>query len=190
MNHELVPMTEPLAVTRLSLERQDFLECQRALFGKEATLLYTIVAVCCTCVTCVYAIAGYAGVGNANQTKMLLVVLLCLLLASVFYFGIPKWLAEFRYRQYMTTNTTPKSNVFYPDRFEVLIDGAIAGVYPYTLMRRVIKSENLFIMVISNMLYLPIRYSNISEESWRLIEKYITKAMDSPLRKPKEHMSK
>lgn len=37
MNHELVPMTEPLAVTRLSLERQDFLECQRALFGKEAT---------------------------------------------------------------------------------------------------------------------------------------------------------
>lgn len=189
MHHEFVPMG-PLAVTRISLEEQDLLVCQRALLGKRVTFLYTIVAICCASATGIYAIAGYAGAGNASQTKMVLVALLCLLLASAFYFGVPKWLAKFRFRQYMTTNITPRSIAFYPDRFEILIDGAIAGVYPYALVRRVIRSEDLVILVLSNLLYLPIRSGSLQDERWLRIEKQIAEAMELHRSKTKEGADK
>lgn len=190
MNQGLVPIMEPLVITELSLCEQDFFECQKALLGKGVTFLYTVVSVCCASVIGICAVAEQIGIASPEQTKIVFVVLACLLLASVSYFGGPKWLGTLRYRQYTTSNTKPKFVAFYSNRFEILIDDTVAGVYNYALVRRVMKSENLFILVISSMLYLPIRYSNIPEESWRLIEKHITEAMDSPHRKTKERTGK
>lgn len=190
MKNELTPIAKPIAVTVLSLGEQDFLECQRALLGKRITFLYTVVSVCCASVIGICLVAEQIGIGSPEQTKFVFVVLACLLLASVFYFGVPKWLGTLRYRQYMTSNTKPKSVAFYSERFELLVDDTVTDIYRYTMVQRIIKSENLFIMVISNMLYLPIRYCSISEESWSIIEKYITEAMDTHPCKIKEHTDK
>lgn len=179
MKSELALISELLAVNELPLREKDFIECQRALFGKRSAFLYTVVAVCCVSALGVYAIAGQMGIGNSLPIGMMFTLLLCLLVASVFYFTVPKWLGILRYRQYETTNNKPRSVAFYTDRFEIIVDGVKVGVYSYISVRRIIKSENLFIMVLPNMVYLPVRCVGIPDERWSEIEHQITISMNS-----------
>lgn len=179
MKSELALINELLAVNELPLREKDFIECHRALFGKRSAFLYTVVVVCCVAVLGVYAIAKQMGVDNSLHIGIMLVLLLCLLIASVFYFAFPKWLGKLRYRQYETSNSKLKSVAFYTDRFEIMVDGVKVGVYSYISVRHVIKSENLFIMVLPNMVYLPVRCVGIPDERWSEIEHQITISMNA-----------
>lgn len=179
MKSELALVNEPLAVNDLPLREKDFVECQRELFGKKSAFLYTVVAVCCVAVLGVYAIARQMGVYNRLHTAVMLALLVCLLVASVFYFAVPKWLAKLRYRQYETANNKPRSVAFYTDHFEIMVDGVEVGIYSYVSVGRIIKSENLFIMMLPNMVYLPIRCDGIPDELWIVIEKYIATAANT-----------
>lgn len=179
MKSELALINELLAVNELPLREKDFIECQRALFGKRSAFLYTVVAVCCVSALGVYAIAGQMGIGDSLPIGMMLTLLLCLLVASVFYFTVPKWLGKLRYLQYETSNNKPRSVVFYTDHFEIMVDGVKVGIYSYVSVRRIIKSENLFIMVLPNMVYLPVRCVGISDELWSVIEKHIDTATNN-----------
>ena len=131
MKSELALISEPLPVNELPLREKDFIECQRALFGKRSAFLYTVVAVCCMAALGVYAIAKQMGVDNSLHIGIMIVLLLCLLIASVFYFAFPKWLGKLRYRQYETSNSKLKSVAFYTDHFEIMVDGVKVGVYSY-----------------------------------------------------------
>lgn len=177
MKSELALISEPLAVNALPLREKDFIECQRALFGKRSAFLYTLVAVCCMAALGVNAIAKQMGVENSLHIGIMIVLLLCLLIASVFYFAFPKWLGKLRYRQYETSNSKLKSVAFYTDHLEIMVDSVKVGIYSYFSVRRIIKSENLFIMVLPNMVYLPVRCVGIPDERWYEIEYQITVAM-------------
>lgn len=179
MKAELALVNELLAVNELPLREKDFIECQRALFGKRSAFLYTVVAVCCVATLGVYGIAGQMGIDHHVHHGTIFVVLLCLLVATVFYFAVPIWIGKLRYRQYETSNSKLKSVAFYTDHFEIIVDGVKVGIYSYLLVRRIIKSENLFIMVLPNMVYLAVRCVGIPDERWSEIEYQITVAMNT-----------
>ena len=173
MKSELVLVSEPLAVSDLPLREKDFIECQRAVWGKQSALLYTVVAVCCIAVLGVYAIAVQMGINSSMQIGTVLLLLLCLLMASVFYFAVPKWSGKLLYLQYNASTNKPRSVAFYTDHFEIWGDGVVIRIYSYVSVRRIIKSENLFIMVLPNMVYLAVRCVGIPDERWLVIEEYI-----------------
>ena len=184
MNSELVLVNELLVVNELTLRKKDFVECQKALFGKRSAFLYTVVTVCCVAALGVYGIAKQMGIGNSLPIGMMLTLLLCLLVASIFYFIVPKWIGILRYRQYETTNNKPRSVAFYTDHFEMRINGVNTGNYLYAFIRRIIISENLYIIVLPNMVVLPIRHSTIPEEKWNIIQQYINTAMATSRNQP------
>jgi len=184
MNSELVLVNELLVVNDLTLRKKDFVECQKALFGKRSAFLYTVVTVCCVAALGVYGIAKQMGIGNSLPIGMMLTLLLCLLVASIFYFIVPKWIGILRYRQYETTNNKPRSVAFYTDHFEMRINGVNTGNYLYAFIRRIIISENLYIIVLPNMVVLPIRHSTIPEEKWNIIQQYINTAMATSRNQP------
>lgn len=179
MKSELALVSKLLAINELPLREKDFIECQRALFGKRSAFLYTVVAVCCVATFGVYGIAGQMGMDHRVHIETIFVVLLCLLVASVFYFAVPIWLGKLRYRQYETSNSKLKSVAFYTDHFEIMVDGVKVGIYSYLSVRRIIKSENLFIMVLPNMVYLAVRCVGIPDECWYEIEHQITISMNA-----------
>lgn len=179
MKIELALAGKLLAINELPLREKDFIECQRALFGKRSAFLYMVVAVCCVATFGVSGIAGQMGMDYRVHIGTIFVVLLCLLVASVFYFAVPIWLGKLRYRQYETSNSKRKSVAFYTDHFEIMIDGVTIGIYAYLSVRRIIKSENLFIMVLPNMVYLAVRCVGIPDERWSEIEYQITVAMNA-----------
>ena len=178
MNTEIMCTNDLLAVNELPLREKDFIECHRALFGKRSAFLYTVVVVCCVAVLGVYAIAKQMGIDSLPVGTML-VPFICLLIVSIFYFAFPKWIGKLRYRQYETSNSKLKSVAFYTDRFEIMVDGVKVGVYSYISVRHIIKSENLFIMVLPNMVYLPVRCVGIPDERWSEIEHQITISMNA-----------
>lgn len=184
MNSELVLVNELLVVNDLTLRKKDFVECQKALFGKRSAFLYTVVTVCCVAALGVYGIAKQMGIGNSLPIGMMLTLLLCLLVASIFYFIVPKWIGILRYRQYETTNNKPRSVAFYTDHFEMRINGVNTGNYLYAFIRRIIISENLYIIVLPNMVVLPIRHSTIPDEKWNIIQQYINTAMATSRNQP------
>ena len=183
MKSELALINELLAVSELPLREKDFIECQRALFGKRSAFLYTVVVVCCVAVLGVYAIAKQMGIDSLPVGTML-VPFICLLIASIFYFAFPKWIGKLRYRQYETSNNKPRSVAFYTDHFEMRINGVNTGNYLYAFIRRIIISENLYIIVLPNMVVLPIRHSTIPDEKWNIIQQYINTAMATSRNQP------
>ena len=176
MKKELICANELLAINELPLREKDFIECQKALFGKTSAFLYTVVVVCCVSMFGVYGIAKEMSVLDI-PTGILFIPLICLQIASFFYFALPNWLGKLRYLQYETSNSKPNSVAFYTDHFEILIDDIKVGIYSYVSVRRIIKSENLFIMVLSNMVYLPVRFVGIPDERWPVIEQHIAAAI-------------
>lgn len=178
MNTEIMCTNDLLAVNELPLRESDFIECQKALFGKKSAFFYAVIAISCVAVLGVYAIAKQMETDTLPVGTML-VPFICLLIASIFYFPFPKWLGKLRYRQYETSNSKLKSVAFYTDHFEIMVDGVKVGVYSYISVRRIIKSENLFIMVLPNMVYLPVRCVGIPDERWSEIEHQITISMNA-----------
>lgn len=184
MKNELICANELLAVNELPLREKDFIECQRALFGKRSAFLYTVVVVCCVAVLGVYAIAKQMGMDNRLHIGIMLVLLLLLLVASVFYFAVPKWLGILWYRQYETTNNQQRDVAFFMDHFEMRVNGVNTGSYLYAFIRRIIISENLYIIVLSNMVVLPIRHVAIPKEKWDIIQQCINTAMAATKEQP------
>lgn len=178
MNTEIMCTNDLLAVNELPLRESDFIECQKALFGKKLAFFYAVIEVCCVAVLGVYAIAKQMETDTLPVGTML-VPFICLLIASIFYFPFPKWLGKLRYRQYETSNNKPRSVAFYTDHFEVLVDDAKVGSYSYASVRRIVQSENLAIVMLPNMVCLPVRRVGISDECWQVIEQYIAIAMNT-----------
>lgn len=177
MKSELELVNELLVVNTPTLQEKDFIECQRALFGKRSAFLYTVAAVCCVAALGVYSVAKQMGIGSRLPIEMMLTLLLCLLVASVFYFAVPKWIGILRYRQYKTANNKPMSVAFYADHFEMRINGVNTGSCLYAFIRRIIISENLYIIVLSNLVVLPVKHSAIPEEKWNVLQQCINTAM-------------
>lgn len=175
-SNNLSVVNELLAICDLPLRERDFIEAEKAILGKTATVLYTIIVACCVAIIGAYGMSAQLGLGFL-PIKILFVPLLCLPTASVYYFVFPKWLGILRYRQYETTNNQQRDIAFFKDHFEIRVNDINTGSYLYTFIRRIIISENLYIIVLPNMVVLPVRHVAIPEEKWDIIQQHINAGM-------------
>lgn len=182
-SNNLSVVNELLAICDLPLRERDFIEAEKAILGKTATVLYTIIVACCVAIIGAYGMSAQLGLGFL-PIKILFVPLLCLPTASVYYFVFPKWLGILRYRQYKTTNNQQRDIAFFKDHFEIRVNDINTGSYLYTFMRRIIISENLYIIMLPNMVVLPVRLVAIPEEKWNIIQRCINTAMAALKNRP------
>ena len=182
-SNNLSVVNELLAICDLPLRERDFIEAEKAMLGKTATVLYTIIVACCVAIIGAYGMSAQLGLGFL-PIKILFVPLLCLPTASVYYFVFPKWLGILRYRQYETTNNQQRDIAFFKDHFEIRVNDINTGSYLYTFIRRIIISENLYIIVLPNMVVLPVRHVAIPEEKWNIIQRCINTAMAALKNRP------
>lgn len=172
MNKELLPISEPLTVNSLPMREQDHIECQRALFGKRAAFFYAVIAVCCAATIAVCMIAKWMGI-NGLPMWTETIPFICFLLASSFYYAFPKYVGKLRYRQCKNANEKPRAVAFYTDHFETLIGDIKAGSYSYETVQRIIKTENFWIIMLPDRVYLPVRLAGIPDEYREVIEQDI-----------------
>lgn len=182
-SNNLSVVNELLAICDLPLRERDFIEAEKAILGKTATVLYTIIVACCVAIIGAYGMSAQLGLGFL-PIKILFVPLLCLPTASVYYFVFPKWLGILRYRQYETTNNQQRDIAFFKDHFEIRVNDINTGSYLYTFIRRIIISENLYIIMLPNMVVLPVRLVAIPEEKWNIIQRCISTAMVATKEQP------
>lgn len=182
-SNNLSVVNELLAICDLPLRERDFIEAEKAMLDKTATVLYTIIVACCVAIIGAYGMSAQLGLGFL-PIKILFVPLLCLPTASVYYFVFPKWLGILRYRQYETTNNQQRDIAFFKDHFEIRVNDINTGSYLYTFIRRIIISENLYIIVLPNMVVLPVRHVAIPEEKWNIIQRCINTAMAALKNRP------
>ena len=172
MNTELLPINTPLAINKLPMREQDHVECQRALFGKRAAFFYAAITVCCVATIAVCMIAKWMGI-NSLPMRTEAIPLICFLLTSSFYYAFPEYVGKLRYRQCKNANEKPKAIAFYTDHFETLIGDVKAGSYSYETVRHIIKTENLWIIMLPDWMYLPVRIAGIPDKCWETIEQDI-----------------
>ena len=98
---------------------------------------------------------------------------ICFLLASSFYYAFPKYVGKLRYRQCKNANEKPRAVAFYTDHFETLIGDIKAGSYSYETVQRIIKTENLWIIMLPDRANLPVRIAGIPDEYREVIEQDI-----------------
>lgn len=175
-SNNLSIINDPLAISKLSLHEKDFIEAEKAILGSTATVLYTIIVACCIAIIGIYGISAQLGF-DFLPSKILFVPFICLPTASVYYFVFPKWIGILRYRQYETVNNPQYNIAFLMDHFEIRVNNVNAGSYLYASVRRILISENLYIIVLPHMVVLPIRHVAISEEKWSVIQRCINTAM-------------
>lgn len=165
-----------LAVSELPLEERDFIEAERAICGKTATILYTVTVACCVAVIGAYGISAHLGLSFFSG-GILLVPLMGLAAASVCYFLFPKWLGSLRFRQQEIGNSQQRDIAFYHDHLEIRENGGNTESYPYPLIKQTVISENLYIIVLPDMVILPIRHAALPEEQWGTIRQHIHAVM-------------
>ncbi len=175
-SNDLSIINDLLAISELPLHERDFIEAEKAILGKTATVLYTIIVACCVAIIGIYSISAQLEFGFL-PSKILFVPLICLPTASVYYFVFPKWLGILRYRQYENSNNQQCDIAFFIDHFEMRVNNISTGSYLYAFIKRIIISENLYIIVLPNMVVFPIRHVAIPEEKWSMIQQCINTAM-------------
>lgn len=174
--NNLAVISEPLAVSELPLRERDFVEAERAICGKSATIFFTITVACCVAIIGAYGISAHLRLPFFSSS-ILLVPLICLPAASVYYFLFPKWLGSLRFRQHEIGNNQQRDIAFYNDHFEIRASGVNTGSYQYTLIKQIVISENLYIIVLPDMVILPVRHVAIPEERWITIQQHINAVM-------------
>lgn len=184
MKSELALVSKLLTVKELHLTEKDYIEGQKALFGKVAEFLYAVVTVCCIATLGIYEIAKQMGMGQYVPTGAMYMVLLCLMSTSILYFFVPQWCGKTTYLRQKQENSIPSLVDFYDIYLEIKDDKGNTKKYLYSLIKRIVISENLYIVVLPDMI-LPIRCTGLTDEEWNNIQQCITVA----IRKPKVQLS-
>lgn len=175
-SNNLSIVNELLAICDLPLRERDFIEAEKAILGKTTAVIYTIIVACCVAIIGAYGMSAQLGL-DFLPIRILFIPLLCLPTASVYFFIFPKWLGILRYRQHETTKNQQRDVAFFTDHFEIKANGVNTGSYLYAFIKRIIISENLYIIMLPNMVVLPVRHMAIPEEKWYIIQQHINAAM-------------
>lgn len=162
-SNDLIVLNDLIAISDQPLREEDFIECQKALLGKSAAVAYTVVVVCCAAMICLAWLSAWLGM-ELNFVNILLLTAICFPVAAMCYFAIPEWLGKLRYRQYCTVHNKQPVVIFYRDHFEIHLNHVRISSYPYYLVRRIIKSENLLIILLPNYILFPARCSTIADD--------------------------
>ena len=97
-SNNLSVVNELLAICDLPLRERDFIEAEKAILGKTATVLYTIIVACCVAIIGAYGMSAQLGLGFL-PIKILFVprkqglCLVCLYTHNMLQHGLPRWLS-------------------------------------------------------------------------------------------------
>lgn len=157
MNHNDV-----LAVNNLSLGKSDFIEFEKAIRKKSGKVTFTIVIIC---VAVIYAAAAVSALLKTHIVSegLLILMTFCLLISISAYVVFPLWLGKVRYKQYCMTHNSTGRMIFYSDRLGTMVGEETVQTLFYTEIKRIVQTDNLFIMEFSNKVYSFVRKDGFTE---------------------------
>lgn len=158
-----------LAVNNLSLRESDFVEFVKAIRKKSEKVTFIIVI---ACVAVIYAAALVSVPLNIHIVSgtILILMAVCLIIAIFTYVMFPRWLGRTRYKQYCMTHNSEGRIVFYADHLATMVGGETVQTLFYKDIRKIIQSDNLYIMEFSNKVYAIVRIDGFSEESLEAVQ--------------------
>ena len=158
-----------LAINKLSLRESDFVEFVKATRKKldKATFIVVI-----ACVTVVYVAALVSIPLNIHIVSgtILILMAVCLIIAILTYVMFPRWLGRTRYNQYCMTHNSEGRIVFYVDHLATMVGGETVQALFYKDIRKIIQSDNLYIIEFSNRVYAIVRSDGFSEGSLKAVQ--------------------
>ncbi len=168
-------ITEPIAVNMISLCERDFLEAEKALWGRTLAIWNTVT------ITAGMIILGIYGISARFRIYLIPSGIVCVLTIGLLVFCIcysifPQWIGGLRYRKFKSNNGHLREIAFFSDHFELRINALNSEDCLYADIKRIVISENLYIIVLPKWILLPIRHTVFSEEQWRIIHQRITAA--------------
>lgn len=151
-----------LAVNNLSLGKSDFIEFEKAIRKKSAKVTFIIVIIC---VAVIYAAAIVSALLKTHIVSDALLTLMtfCLIISISVYVVFPHWLGGIRYKQYCMTHNSTGRMIFYLDRLGTMVGEETVQTLFYTDIKRIVQTDNLFIMECSNKVYSFVRKDGFTE---------------------------
>lgn len=151
-----------LAVNNLLLCKSNFIEFEKAIRKKSVKVAFIIVI---TCVAIIYAAAIVSALQKIHIVSgtLLILITFCLIISIFTYVVFPHWLGKIRYKQYCMTHNSIGRMVFYLDRLGTMVSEETVQTLFYKDIKRIIQTDNLYIMEFSNKVYAIVRKDGFSE---------------------------
>jgi hypothetical protein len=158
-----------LAVNNLLLCKSDFIEFEKAIRKRTVKVAFAIVIIC---VTIIYAAAIVSALQKIHIVSGALLILMafCLIISIFIYVVYPHWLGGIRYKQYCMTHNSTGRMIFYWDRLGTMVGVETVQTLLYTDIKKVVQTDNLFIMEFSNKVYAIVRRDGFSEGSLEAVQ--------------------
>nr|WP_319489237.1 YcxB family protein [uncultured Caproiciproducens sp.] len=151
-----------IAINNLSLGKSDFIEFEKAIRKRSAKVAFVIVVIC-VAVIYVAAIASALLKTHIVSGALLILIAFCLIISILMYVVFPHWLGGIRYKQYCMTHNSTGRMIFYLDRLGTMVGEEAVQTLFYTDIKRIVQTDNLFIMEFSNKVYSIVRKDGFSE---------------------------
>ena len=169
-----------LAVCSLPMRESGFIECIKASYGKQITVIYTIIVVTLASVLMIhYSFSNQLGIDLLAHNVVQGIIGGLLIIAAA-YCCTPNLLGKVLYRRYITNKKYQYKTVFYADRIELQSKTTTMKEYSYALVKQIVRSENLIIFILSNLICLPVRSDGLTEAQWAMIQAQICNQRNIP----------
>lgn len=159
-----------LAVNNLLLYKSDFIEFEKAVRKKSVKVAFIII-ITCAAVIYVAAIASALLKIHIVSGALLILMAFCLIISIFMYVVFPHWLGRIRYKQYCMTHNSTGRMIFYLDRLGTMVGEEIVQTLFYTDIKRIVQTDNLYIMEFSNKVYAVVRRDGFSEGCLEAVQK-------------------
>ncbi|MEA4974046.1 hypothetical protein SDC9_84370 [bioreactor metagenome] len=151
-----------IAVNNMLLCKSDFIEFEEAVRKKSAKAAFAIVI---TCVAVIYAAAIVSALKKIHivSGSLLILITFCLIISIFIYVVFPHWLGTIRYKQYCMTHNSTGRMVFYLNRLGTMVGEETVQTLFYKDIKRIVQTDNLYIIEFSNKVYTFVRIDGFSE---------------------------
>ncbi|MBW7572014.1 hypothetical protein [Caproiciproducens faecalis] len=167
--------SEVIAINKKQLQESDFCEWLVATVVKRARIAFLTMIACVSLIILISLIASLYG-AHVIDGKMILLLIICVLIAVLCRFVLPKWLGKIRYRQHLTITKgiDDRRIVFYQDHLAFIVDKTVTNQFSYSDIQRTILTKNLYILQFPNRVSCMLRRDGFIEGSLEIVQKQIT----------------
>ncbi len=159
-----------LAINSQKLKEHDLVEWQYAVMTNSAKAAFVIVAAGTAIIFIAALIAKFLQI-NIVSISTLTLIAICFLVAIFCRFVCPNLLGKLRYKQYCATHNSKGRVVFYADHLETMVGDETVQKLFYTDIKRIIVSENLYIMTFPHLIHCIVRRDGFSSENFDIVQK-------------------